>query len=61
MNAENKGPIFNVPNNEGPDLNMPNNEGPHMICMEIFNKGSNFNSMNLIMRVQTLLVQKALQ
>ena len=60
MNAENEGPILNVPNNECPDLNMPNNEGPHMICMEILDKGSNFNSMN-IMRVQTLLVQKALQ
>ena len=32
-----------------------------MISMEIFNKGSNFNSMNLMMRVQILLVQKALQ
>ena len=32
MNAENEGPILNVPNNEGPDLNMPNNEGPNMIA-----------------------------
>ena len=61
MNAASEGPILNVPNIEGSDLNMPNNEGPNMISMEIFNKGSNFNSMNLIMRVQTLLVQKALQ